>query len=501
LATSRFFRIRSSSSVHQAVPGIAAGDFVNKFHPLSILSAILLMGGAAACVRYTPKPVTAAKTLDDFEARRLDSPDLLKFLEKNGGPAAIPASWDLKALTLVALYYQPDLDVARAQWAAAEAGRITAGERPNPTLSLLGGYNSTSPASEMSPWIPETSLEIPIETAGKRGYRVAQARHLSDAARLNILSTAWDVRSRLRQAFLDLYSAGETARLLAVQQDIQTENVRILDAQLAVGEASPADRTQARLALANSQLAANDAAKQKVQARIQLAGALGLPLSALDGAALSFEGLLRPRLDLPAKEIRKQALLNRADILASLSEYAGADAALRLEIAKQYPDLNLGPNFQMDQTDAKWTLGLSFILPLLSRNKGPIAEADARRTEAAARFLALQAKTIGAIDSAVAACRAAAGKITTSEDLRLGLLKQETAARARYELGDISKLEWLGLKIELAASELARLDALVKAQQAAGELEDALQSPLDQIERILRMPQPPAGPGKERTDE
>ena len=37
----------------------------------------------------------------------------------------------------------------------------------------------------------------------------------------------------------------------------------------------------------------------------------------------------------------------------------------------------------------------------------------------------------------------------------------------------------VGVKIELAAGELARLDALVKAQQAAGELEDALQSPLE----------------------
>jgi cobalt-zinc-cadmium efflux system outer membrane protein len=455
----------------------------------------------ADCVRYTPKPVTAAKTLDDFEARRLDSPDLLQFLEKNGSPSAPPKTWNLEALTLVALYYHPDLDVARAQWWAAEAGRITAGERPNPTLSLLAGYNSTTPASEMTPWIPETSLEIPIETAGKRGYRIVQAQNLSEAARLNILSTAWEVRSHLRQAFLDLYAATETETLLAAQQAVQTENVRILEAQLAVGEAAPSDVTQARLALANSRLAANDAAQQKDQSRVRLAGALGLPVQALEGAGLSFDSLLKPRLDLPTIDMRRKALLGRADILAGLSEYAGADAALRLEIAKQYPDLNLGPNFQLDQTDAKWTLGLSFILPLLSRNKGPIAEAEARRTEAAARFLALQSKTIGDIEIAAASCRAAAGKIRTAEDMRQSLLKSEAAARARYELGEISKLEWLGVRIELAASELARLDALVKALQAAGELENALQSPLDRIEKVLRTPDRTAGPAKEPSHE
>ncbi len=474
---------------------------MKKLRPYPIYLIVLLLGGAAACVRYTPKPVTAAKTLDDFEARRLDSPDLLQFLEKNQGPARPPAAWDLKTLTLVAIYYHPDLDVARAQWTAAQAGRITAGERPNPTISLLTGYNSTTPVSQISPWIPEASLEIPIETAGKRGYRIAQAQHLSEAARLNILSAAWDVRSRLRRAFLDLQAAREMETLLAGQQEIQAENARILEAQMAVGEASPADLTQARMALANSKLAANDAAKQNAQARIRLAGALGVPVQALDGIVLTFAGWLQPRLDLPTIEIRRRALLSRADILAALSEYAGADAALRLEIAKQYPDLNLGPGFQMDQTNAKWTLGLSFILPLLSRNKGPIAEAEARRAEAAARFLALQAKTIGDIDIAVASCRAAAGKIKTAEDLRQGLLKQEAASRARYDLGDISKLEWLGVRIELAASELARLDALIKAQQAAGELEDALQSPLDQIEGVLRTPKRSAEPAKERTDD
>ena len=272
------------------------------------------------------------------------------------------------------------------------------------------GYNVTSPVSEITPWIPESALEIPIETAGKRGYRITQARHLSDAARLNILSTAWEVRSRLRQAFLDSFSAGETEKLLAAQQAIQEENVRILEAQLAVGEAAPSDVTQARLALAESRLAALDAATQAAQARIRLAGALGVPVRALAGIVLSYDGLLEPRLDLPSLEIRRRALLSRPDVLAALSEYASADAAFRLEIAKQYPDLNLGPDFQMDQTDAKWTLGLSFVLPLLSRNKGPIAEAEARRTESAARFLALQTRVIGEVDSAAAVCRLGGGE-------------------------------------------------------------------------------------------
>ncbi len=473
---------------------------MKKIHLLPALAIVATWTGAA-CIRYAPKPVTAARTLGDFEARRLDAPDLAAFLKKGGFPAWPPAAWDLKALTLAAFYYHPDLDVARAQWSAAEAGRITAGERPNPTLGLLMGYNVTSPVSEITPWIPESALEIPVETAGKRGYRITQARHLSEAARLNILSTAWEIRSRLRQAFLDSFSAGETEKLLVAQQAIHEENVRILEAQLAVGEAAPSDVTQARLALAESRLAALDAVTQAAQARIRLAGALGVPVQALAGIVLSYDGLLEPILDLPSLEIRRRALLSRPDILAALSEYASADAAYRLELSKQYPDLNLGPNFQLDQTDAKWTLGLSFVLPLLSRNRGPIAEADARRTESAARFLALQTSVIGEVDSAAAACRSTGEKVNAASDMLQNLRRREAAARARYEAGDISKLEWLGVRLELAAGGLSRLEALVKTQQAVGELENALQSPLDENEWILQTPARSGGPAKEPQDE
>jgi outer membrane protein, heavy metal efflux system len=462
--------------------------------------ALVILGLASAgCVAYQPKPITASAVMGDFEARRLDAPELKDFLQaRHGVNDWPPQAWDLRTLTLAAFYYNPDLDVARAQWGTAQAGRITAGERPNPALGLLIGYNTTSPVSEVTPWIPEAALDIPIETAGKRGYRIDQAHHLSDAARLNIWTATWNVRSRLRQAYLDLYSAREMDVLLARLLAIQTENVRILDAQLAVGEASPADVTQARLALDAGRLAAIDAANQAAAARVRLASAVGVPAAALEGITVSFDVLARIKPDLPALEIRRRALVSRTDILGALSEYEAAQSALRLEIAKQYPDIALGPAFQLDQTDAKWTLGLSLILPLFSRNKGPIAEADARRTEAAARFLALQAKVIGDLESALTATRSAADKAQAADDMLLNLGKQEAAARARYSLGDISKLELLGLQLEHAAGALARLDAVVKAQQAAGDLENAMQSPLDIKEWILETPGRTAGQAKER---
>ena len=463
--------------------------------------AVLGLAGVltAGCVAYKPKPITASAVMGDFESRRLDAPELREFFQSRQAVKDWPPkSWDLHALTMAAFYYSPDLDVARAQWGIAQAGRITAGEIPNPTLGLLAGYNSTTPVSEMTPWIPEFSLEIPIETAGKRGYRIDQARHASEAARLNILSAAWGVRSRLRQAFLDLYAAREEDVLLSRQLAIQTESVKILEAQLAVGETSPAEVTTARLALDAGRLAAIDAANQAAAARVRLAGAVGIPSAALEGVEPAFDEILKSVPGMPGVEVRRRALVNRADILGALAEYDAAQSALRLEIAKQYPDISLGPDFQLDQTDAKWTLGLSLVLPIFNRNKGPIAEAEARRTEAAAKFLALQAGVINDLEVALTATRSAAEKLRAIDDMLANLRKQEAAGQARYAVGDISKLELLGLQLELSASAVARLDALVKAQQAAGDLENAMQSPLDIKEWVLETPGRTPPQAKER---
>lgn len=457
---------------------------------------------APSCVRFHPRPIAPAKTMEDFEARRLDAPELKDFLLRNQEIKDWPpAAWDLKSLTLAALYYHPDMDIARAQWGVARAGRVTAGERPNPSLNPLMGYNATTPVDEVTPWIPEISLEIPIETAGKRGFRIAAARHLSETARLNVLSAAWAVRSRLQGALLGLYMAGEREVLLSEAQALQGEIARLLEVQRDAGEVSAYEATQARLAFDGSRLAAIEAARAKEDAMARLAAAMGLPRRALDGVRISFGSFLRPAPDLPANEVRRHAVLNRSDILSALSEYAASQSALQLEIAKQYPDIHIGPGYQLDQTDSKWTIGLALDLPILNRNRGSIAEAEARRAESAARFLSLQSEVIAELDAAVEDCRAAFRKSQAADDLLSGLGRQKQAAGARLEAGEISKLEFLGVTLELNASAQARLEALVQAREAVGRLENAAQSPLDVKDWIYTQTREDPAPAKEHKDD
>ena len=224
-------------------------------------------------------------------------------------------------------------------------------------------------------------------------------------------------------------------------------------------------------------MAVRDAERREAEARAQLAGAVGIPLAALERVEVSIDAFEDVPADLGGDAARQQALMNRADILSALAQYAASQSQLQLAIAGQYPDFRLGPGYEYDQGDNKWSLGLSVALPA-DRNRGPIAEAMARRDEAAARFNALQSSVLEQIDLAAAGYHAALRKEADVDALLAGLTRQERIAQGMLEAGAISGSELAALRLQLSASALARLDALIQAQQAVGQLEDAVQSPL-----------------------
>jgi len=457
-------------------PGRTFGSFPGRWKSnVECWAFITLLLCAAGCATYHPQPISPEQTVAAFDARSLTNENLRTFLETNQISGEWPRrSWDLNALTLVAFYYQPTLAEARAQWASARAAKITAGERPNPTVGFTPTYDTTTPP----PWIYGVTWDIPIETAGKRGKRIAEAEHLSEAARWNFVAAAWQTRSHVRAALLNLYAARETEALLARQESAQSNVVRLLEGQLAVGAVSSYEVTQARVALETTQLALQDAVGQRRQARVQLANALGLPLRALNDARLSFAGLNEFPRQLTRPEVRRQAILNRADVRGALAEYAASQSALQLEIARQYPDLHLGPGYELDQTDNKWSLGVTLDLPIFNHNQGPVAEAKAKRTEAAAHFLTVQTAAIGEIDSALAGYDAALQKSATAQVLLGNLQKQLNSVRAQAQAGEIEPLLVANAETEYAVGTRNRLDALIQVQQSLGLLEDTVQSPL-----------------------
>lgn len=440
---------------------------------ISILAALSL--GGCAVQRYQPAPMIPSITASQFKSRSLADTRLRTFEERYLGHALSPwpsETWDLQELSVAALYFNPALDMARARLATAEGAAITARARPNPTIDLSPGIPG--------PYLLSLDFLLPIETSGKRGRRTQIARDLDRAAQFDLADSAWTVVMGVRLALLNYLFASRNLDLLRSEEKAQEDQVAILEQQLAAGEMTSVTVDLTRIELSKTELAVRTVEGQVADAKAALAASIGIPVYGLGGVQFSW-----PEMDTPPSSeslspaaIQRDAVLNRLDVRRSLAQYAAADAALRLEIAKQYPNFNIGPGYSYEERDNFFTVGLSMTLPIFNRNQGPIAEAEGRRKEAAAAFLETQAQVIEKSDRAFALYEAALEQMREAQspyqiqESRLQGIQQ--AIRA----GSDTRLSLDGAEVQLSVLATAKLDALANAQGALGDLENAVQRPL-----------------------
>jgi cobalt-zinc-cadmium efflux system outer membrane protein len=435
----------------------------------------------AGCYHYRSQPLLPPVLEQQYRSRTLADPGLKEFVEAQ--PSGKPAVWpstelSLDALTLVAFYFHPDLDAARARLAASEAAVATASKKPNPGFSGAGGYTN----AERAAYVLKFSLDWTIETAGKREYRTQQTRNLSEAARFSLGETAWQVRSRVRSALLDHLLASRELELLGREQQTRGEALKLYEERLTAGEISRPEVDVVRTSLTLLEVTTERAKGRAQETRAALEASLGLAPGALDGMRFVWNSFEVPPDEeaLSLRNVQRAGLLNRLDVQRLLAEYAASENALQLEAARQYPDIRIAPGYEFAEGFNNYFIGPSMLLPLRDRNRGPIAEAEARRAETAARFLAQQAAAIDQIERALIRYRAAFADFREADSRLETLLEdRERAVEEQIRAGEADQLTLVGVKLESVAAAGARLNALHVAQTALGALEDAVQYPLE----------------------
>lgn len=450
------------------------------------LLSCLLAGCAAQ--RYKPSPIVPATTAQQFEARNLTDPGFRSFLEKSLGHSVSewpPQKWDLQALSLASLYFNPTLDVVRARVAAAQGAVVTASARPNPTFDLAPGIPS--------PYLLSQDLLFAIETAGKRGLRVQAAKDLDQAAQFDLADSAWTVAMSARTALVNYLVASRNLELLQTQEKLRTDQVSILEQISAAGEMTKFDVDVARTDLSKTTVAIRAAETQVADAKSALAVAIGIPTAALERPEISWSTFDTPPSpdSIPVEQIRKEAVVNRLDIRRSLAQYQAAESDLRLEMAKQFPNFNIGPGYTYEEQNNFFTVGVSTSLPIFDRNQGPINEAAARREQAAASFLQTQAQAIENSERAFAMYTAALKEVAEAQSSYQLQGNQANIIQQNIRVGTDDRLNLDAAQIQLSVLGQSQLDALSRAQQAFGNLEDSLQRPLAPDEIL------PLAPGAE----
>jgi cobalt-zinc-cadmium efflux system outer membrane protein len=451
---------------------------------VKVVAAILLLFtlmSISGCARYTYRaaPVSASALARSLELRTLDDPALREWMQHSAGfeVSAWPLqSWDLRALTLAAFYFNPDLDVARANATAAGAAITTAAAKPNPSVTVGPGYQTPNP----SQFITSFDFSLPIETAGKRGFRIDAATHLSEASRLQLGETAWIVRGRVRAALVDYLFAVNAAGLFRSEEDLRNSYVASVEHRYRAGELPLPDLTNARIEQIATRQALHTAEGLVHTSQVALASAIGIPESGLEGKALSWPDMEAPPMaaSLSRQTLRAAAVRNRLDVQRALEQYEATQANLQLEVARQYPDVNLGPAYAYEEGSHFISLSLSSVLPVRNRNEGPIAEAEAQRKAAGAQLLALQSTAIAEVDRAFSQYAIA---WNTADEARRSVeqsKKQQESAQEMLDHGEYDQLALTSAELQTSLAERARLESFHQIQLALGSLEDALQRPI-----------------------
>lgn len=430
----------------------------------------------AGCAQYEARPVSTGVVMHGLQQRTLDAPPLQEYLRTRLHRTAPP--WDFDALTVAAWYFSPELDKARARYETRTAAVITAAQPPAPTLSIPFEYNTSAKDGE-SPYTLGLGLDIPIETAGKRNDRTANARALSLAARLDIGATAWRVRQQLRGHLLAYWDAGARVHLLQEQLTLRERLLGMLERRHALGEVASPELSTVRAQAAGDRVNLLRATQDQADALAAAAGVIGIPVAALREHPLALHSFDLPPHEPERGTLVDAALRNRADVQADLARYEASQSALQLAVANQYPDIHLGPGYTFDAGAHKIVFNLTGIsIGLPRNNRGPIAEATAKRRLAAAQVQSTIASALGDVDRAFGAWPSTAASLVSA---RQGVAAQEQLVRAAADalrVGEEDRPHLLRSELGATAARLDEQQALLDLQKVAGAIEDAVQRPM-----------------------
>ncbi len=435
----------------------------------------------AGCATYHARPLKPAAFQSRFHARSLTNPQLKAFIARQ--PIKLqpgfPHVQTLSTLVAAAWYYSPALRVQLAQLALDNANMISAGQSPNPTVALSPTYAAKA-GPGISPWILGFNFNIPIETAARRQDRMAQAAALTRAGRFDLGEAAWNVRQRVRLTLIDYLFARR--RLALLRQQVRNTSMiqSLIKARFQAGDISRPVYIAAEIQARQAALALVAAQGQVRQRRIVLAAALSMPLRALAGVHISHAQLMHtpPAQSLNIKRLSRAALLNRMDIQSLLAQYQAAEAELKLQIARQYPDIQLGPGYSFNQGANDFTLGFTMALPVFNQNQGAIAAANAHRLIIAAELMRKQTAVITRIRSALSQYRSALRQWHTANAIEIQARTQLRATRRGFQAGAKSRLALSEAQLALNTFAQAALRARRSAVLALGNLESLLEKPL-----------------------
>ena len=369
-------------------------------------------------------------------------------------------------------------EVLAAQHAleAAEADRVTAGQRPNPNLTL--GASNINPhagvgAGPLQDKTIDSSLRLDqlVERGGKAVLREQQADAMVKAARADGHDVLRQQRLLLRQNYFELLF--QQARI-----DMQREFVRYaheslsaVEQRLKVGDIALSEANRFRLDEMRAQNDLRQAETDARKAQLELAKSIGAEASAFD---IGVQPAKLPDLDAGLFPAGAQ-LEQRPDLIAATNRVEAAEAARALVRSIATRDVTVSAQFDrwpastVNPQGTGNSFGLYFSIPLSVRhaNEGEVQRAATDLQVARDSVVRLETQAKAEVRLYLNGWQAATDRVARIERSILPLAREVArAAEFAYSKGATTALDLLDARRNLKQIELDSAQANSDAGKA-----------------------------------
>jgi cobalt-zinc-cadmium efflux system outer membrane protein len=387
-----------------------------------------------------------------------------------------------------ALDHEPSLRAARADVPVAQGVRVQAGLRPNPSVAF-------SQQNEPAGTDKQTRVEVqwPLDLFRKAG-RVQVAER-------QIEVTQQSVADRERRRAVDVrMKYGEVAaavRVLAVSDDVLAATIRqhtLVSARVDEGATPPLERDVLRVEVQRLEADRILQAGQTERALIELKRLLGMAADSSLSLRNTLEQLVRRETAQPLTVDAAGSSARRPDVLEAQAGVGVSDAQIDRARRDGRPDMSLfGTYMRMEAGFPQRgfgelgdlervrgvfhyvSAGVMVTVPLLNRNQGEVAAAQARRLRAAAELDAAQLTAASEIAAARTRDEYARQALAAYTSDARGLARQNLdVVRQTYELGRATLFDVLNEQRRYLEVERAYTTALREAYEARQALRHAL---------------------------
>lgn len=408
--------------------------------------AILLLAGAGACVHAAPEP---------------------------------PRDAIVRELVAEALQNNPDIQAAARELDAARSRISPAGALDDPMLELgVVNLPARSPSfrrEEMTMKMIGLAQRLPYP--GKRALRRELAKKDADAMANNLQEISNRVAREVKVAYLDLGLVDETLRLVDRNKRVLEQFLSIAEARYGVGQGSQADVLKAQTQLSRMIDEQIKMERERPMIEAELIRALGR------GAAARAVKTQPPRahpVALRLDELREQARVHRAQLLAQQNTIARNDKMLELARKDYYPDFDLRfsygqrDNFEDMRRDDMISFTVAINLPVWRAEKRDprVAEAVAMREQATRMYEARLNEINAMLRQQVAT---AEQSLKSARLYETGIVPQARlaveAALAAYQVNRVDFFTLLDNQMTVFTYEIAHAASLTGQNKALAEIE------------------------------